>query len=167
MNTQKLAIFVLALSLSSVSHNSMSQVTFATAMTGAVEAPNPGSPDGSGLGVVTVHESNIRFSIQVKGISTPLFAHIHKAAAGTSGPVVVDFNSPTFTGGVASGSVTASSRALADDIAAHPDQYYVNVHTAEFPGGALRGQLNLGPPKSSTVSAVLTGFGEAPAAGAP
>jgi hypothetical protein len=31
--------------------------------------------------------------------------------------------------------------ALADAIVAHPRQYYVDVHTAEFPNGAIRGQL--------------------------
>lgn len=167
MRTKSLANFALALLSTFLSHNALSQVTFSTAMTGAAEAPSPGSPDGSGLGVVTVKESTIRFSIQVKGISTPLFAHIHKGAAGAPGPVVVDFNSPTFSAGVATGSVTATSRALADDIAAHPELYYLNVHTAEFPAGALRGQLDSGPPKSATVSATLTGAGEAPAAGAP
>jgi hypothetical protein len=28
-----------------------------------------------------------------------------------------------------------------DPIVANPSAYYVNVHTAEFPGGAVRGQL--------------------------
>jgi hypothetical protein len=26
-------------------------------------------------------------------------------------------------------------------IVAHPRDYYVNIHTGEFPGGAIRGQL--------------------------
>jgi hypothetical protein len=29
----------------------------------------------------------------------------------------------------------------AADVLAHPGDYYVNVHTADFPGGAVRGQL--------------------------
>jgi hypothetical protein len=36
------------------------------------------------------------------------------------------------------GDVAAS---LTSDIRRHPADYYVNVHNAEFPGGAIRGQL--------------------------
>lgn len=144
----------------------LGQVTLATTMTGAAEAPSAGSPTGSGLAVLTVVDTAIRYTIQVNGIATPSSGHIHKAVAGTGGGIVVDL-APVFTGGVASGNVVASSKALADDIAEHPDQYYVNVHNADFPAGALRGQLNGAPPKAATVSAVLTGAGEAPAAGSP
>jgi hypothetical protein len=31
--------------------------------------------------------------------------------------------------------------ALLDQLAQHPKRFYVNVHTGEFPGGAIRGQL--------------------------
>lgn len=30
---------------------------------------------------------------------------------------------------------------LLDDIGNHPGAYYVNIHTARFPGGAIRGNL--------------------------
>jgi hypothetical protein len=33
------------------------------------------------------------------------------------------------------------TRQLARDIVRNPSDYYVNVHNADFPGGALRGQL--------------------------
>ena len=32
-------------------------------------------------------------------------------------------------------------KAVVRDVLAHPDQYYVNVHTASFPGGAVSGTL--------------------------
>ena len=136
-------------------------------MTGAQEfPPGSGSPDGSGLAAITVNGTSVTFSILVKGISTPTLAHIHKAALGASGSVVFDFHAPTFTSGFATGTVTGAASDVAD-LLANPSLYYVNVHTVEFPAGALRGQL--GPATQPTASFVtsLSGAGEAPAAGAP
>jgi CHRD domain len=45
------------------------------------------------------------------------------------------------TSGVSSGCTSADPN-LIKAIIQHPENYYVNVHTAEFPGGALRGQLS-------------------------
>jgi hypothetical protein len=66
-------------------------------------------------------------------------AHIHEAPAGQAGPVVVGLMPPT--NGAASGCVSVA-RELARDILMNPANYYVNVHNAEFPAGALRGQLS-------------------------
>lgn len=64
-------------------------------------------------------------------------AHIHKGKAGENGaPVMTLEETPE------EDSVCATIDAkLAKDIGTKPAGYYVNVHTAEFPGGALRGQL--------------------------
>ena len=65
-------------------------------------------------------------------------AHIHKAPA-TTGPVVVPLTPPT--SGSSSGTVQDVDRELAKEIVQDPDNYYVNVHNADYPAGALRGQL--------------------------
>ena len=80
----------------------------------------------------------ICFSLTVTNIAPATAAHIHEAPAGEAGPVVVGLTPPT--GGSASGCVVVD-RAQALAILQNPSAYYVNVHNAPFPAGALRGQL--------------------------
>ena len=111
--------------------------TFTTALGGAAEVPGPGDPEGTGSATVTVSaaKKQVCYAIQVSGIGDPTAAHIHEGAAGAAGPPVVTLDPPTGEDCV---DVDA---AIAAKILARPAQYYVNVHTAEFPGGAVRGQL--------------------------
>ncbi len=167
MRSSRLLSSVFALALLTAIPSGARAQTFGTMMTGAAEfPPGSGSPDGSGIAAVTIKGTSVTFSILVKGISTPTLAHIHKAAAGASGSVVIDFHAPMFTNGFATGTVTA---ALGDvtDLLANPSLYYVNVHTPEFPAGALRGQLGPAPQPTASFVTALSGSGEAPAAGSP
>jgi hypothetical protein len=66
-------------------------------------------------------------------------AHIHSGAAGTSGPVVIPLQTPD-AAGKSSGCMPAS-RSVVASILKDPASFYVNVHTEEFAGGAIRGQL--------------------------
>jgi hypothetical protein len=88
------------------------------------------------------------FIINNKDAETFTRAHIHKAAAGLNGPIHWDFLEPadpaTSISGqpaVLRGVARARSAANLDDLLANPDQYYVNVHSILFGGGAVRGQL--------------------------
>jgi hypothetical protein len=113
----------------------------ATTLTGAQEVPVPGDPDGMGSATVTVNPGQglICYELSVSGIASASAAHIHEAPPGEAGPVVVTLQPPT--SGFSSGCVKVS-RALAKDILKNPSDYYVNVHNAEYPAGALRGQLS-------------------------
>lgn len=64
--------------------------------------------------------------------------HIHRGVAGVNGPIVVNFDQTKLNGAQA---CTPAEPALAREIASTPSGFYVNVHTAQFPGGAVRGQL--------------------------
>ena len=108
-------------------------------LTGAQEVPGPGDTDGSGLAVVTISGATVTYSLLVQNIAAPTLAHIHRAPVGVEGPIVVNFN-PTFNGGLATASVQADA-AIANEILGNPAGFYVNVHNAEFPVGAIRGQL--------------------------
>jgi hypothetical protein len=114
---------------------------FDTALLGANEVPGPGDPDGSGAAAVTVNpgQEEACFTLTVSDVEPILAAHIHRGTADVAGPVVVDL-APTFVDGTATGCVTVE-RGLAREILRDPDGFYVNVHNASFPAGALRGQL--------------------------
>jgi hypothetical protein len=107
-------------------------------MNGAQETPK-GSQTGTGTAKVTLNTSTGRvcFNLTWSGIGTPTASHIHKASKGKAGPVVIPFFGGTPKH---SGCVTAK-KSLVAAIAKTPGAYYVNVHTAAFPGGAVRGQL--------------------------
>ena len=108
---------------------------------GANEVPVLGDPDGMGSAVLTLNQGQgtITYSIQVTGINTPTAAHIHEAGAGMAGPVVIGLSAPV--NGVSSGVVFLDKEEI-KEIRMNPEMYYVNVHNAQYPGGALRGQLS-------------------------
>ena len=114
---------------------------FTTALTGAAEVPGPGDPDGSGTAVLSLNpgQEEVCFELTVAGIAAARAAHIHIGGAGVAGQVVVGLIPPT--AGSSSGCVSAS-RELILAIIQNPENYYVNVHNAEYPAGAVRGQLS-------------------------
>ncbi len=116
--------------------------TLAAALNGANERPDPGDPDGSGFALVIIdpEAGTVRYAIFVADIGAPTAAHIHRGTSDVAGPVVVNFN-PSFSNGTASGTVTTGQTPLLGEIIASPGEFYVNVHNADFPGGAVRGQL--------------------------
>jgi len=114
-------------------------------LTGAAEAPNPGDPDGSGLARIALYpdEGRICYVIEVDDVALPVrAAHIHEAPPGQAGPVVVALEAPTKGRSRACQDVDP---ALVQDLFDNSADYYVNVHNAQFPGGAVRGQLGSPP----------------------
>ena len=119
---------------------------FTTELTGEAEVtaagvPNQGDLDGTGTATLTLNpgQGRICYTLQVSGIAPAAAAHIHEAPATTTGPIVVPLEAPT--DGDSSACATVD-RALVKDILKNPADYYVNVHNADFPAGALRGHLS-------------------------
>lgn len=114
---------------------------FTTTLTGAAEVPGPGDPDGTGTATLTVNpgQEEVCYELSVSGISPAVAAHIHVGSAGVAGPVVIPLAPPTDG---SSSACAAASRELLLAIIQNPENYYVNVHNADFPAGALRGQLS-------------------------
>ena len=93
-------------------------------------------------GVLDPATGRLCYMINVPGLDQVTMAHIHKGAAGENGAPVVPLTAPT--GGSSNGCATLAPD-LVKAIVANPGGYYVNVHTAAFPGGATRGQLERTP----------------------
>lgn len=118
---------------------------FATAMTQEVTSTPPyqGDVDGTGTALLTINhgQREVCWELSVTDVALPATAaHIHKAAAGIRGAVVVGLSAPDATGHAA-GCVGDRDAGLLRDILTNPEGYYVNVHTTEYPAGAVRGQL--------------------------
>ena len=112
-----------------------------TALSGAMEVPGPGDPDGTGTFSATVNagQSKVCYTLSVAKIDPATMAHIHRGVAGAAGPVVTALKAPAAGTSMACAVVT---RELAKELIANPAGFYVNVHNAIYPAGAVRGQLS-------------------------
>lgn len=117
-------------------------------LNGANEAPGAGDPDGRGLAslVVQAREGRVCAALSTDSIGKAVAAHIHRGAAGVAGPIVVPLPLPAADSAFVDQCVTAD-QAVLRDIAQNPGNYYVNIHSSEFPGGAVRGQLDRTGPR--------------------
>jgi len=115
---------------------------FVVPMDGAQEAPGPGDADGTGTAWLWLNQGQgeVCWFYVVEDILLPATAaHVHLAPAGVPGPIVVPLSAADASG-EASGCVSVDKE-LIKAIRQNPGAYYVNVHNADFPGGAVRGQL--------------------------
>ena len=137
-----IALALVASVRSVVAAPSFAAMEFMATLSGAEEVPNQGDPDGTGTASVTLDSNTgqASFRINVSNITLPAAAaHIHEGAKGVAGDVVVPLTAPD-ANGTASGSAAVDA-ALMQRMMQNPAGFYVNVHTSDYPGGAVRGQL--------------------------
>jgi len=121
-----------------------SRVRLSVTLDGAAERPDPVVTEGTGIGTFVLDGNALTVEITYSGLSVPASAaHIHgpgtvEEAVG----VLVDLQplheGDFATSGRFAGSVTVSDatvQALLDGLT------YVNIHTANHPGGEIRGQI--------------------------
>ena len=128
---------------------------FRADMDGQQEVP-PADLDGEGKSRVEINaDGEVCFSLRFEDIGTPNRGHIHEAAAGVNGGIVVGFfelrpqDAPAtdprhddIEDGRFEDCVMVTDEALLARIIANPENFYVNLHNTRFPGGAIRGQLD-------------------------
>src|SRR5262249_28548348 len=113
---------------------------------GPNETPKKGPENARGTALILISRGDtgpgeICFQLDAFNIKLPATAaHIHVGATGVPGPVVVPL-APPDAFNHSRGCTKGVDRALITDILTHPYNYYVNVHTTDFPAGAMRGQL--------------------------
>ncbi len=128
---------------------------FGAFLIGTEEVPSVASPGSGAARITQVDASTLKFEIRVANTSGIIFAHLHNAAAGSNGGVVVTLipaqsPSPLSNGLIAEGMIDASSlsgplsgMSISDLIRELEEgRIYVNVHTSVNPGGELRGQVS-------------------------
>jgi hypothetical protein len=134
---------------------------FTASLTGASVIPTANTTAaGSANFTFSPSDSTMTYELHITNpIDSVFAAHIHFGAAGTNGPVVLPLwagqQGMGYSGLLASGTVTSKElagpmagqalSALADSMAR--GVLYVNVHTARFPDGEIRGQIRIRTPE--------------------
>jgi hypothetical protein len=129
---------------------------FRSDLAGGNEVPARAT-SADGIAGFEVDGTTVHYSIEVHNITNVIGAHIHSGAAGVNGPIrIALFPGPGVNSGPATGaldgvliqgSFTASQvvgvtfEELLSQMRA--GTAYTNVHTTQFPGGEVRGQVRL------------------------
>ena len=127
-----------------------SSATYLAALSGLSEVP---AVQTAATGSATFIRAGamVTYTVTASGFTTPLtVAHIQIGARGVIGPVLVTLSIVAQSGAVASGSIDLSRPVTEGNITISSDSLtalfdtgnaYVNLHTAAWPGGELRGQI--------------------------
>ncbi|MGH2471079.1 MAG: CHRD domain-containing protein [Candidatus Limnocylindria bacterium] len=128
--------------------------TFKATLSGTNEVPPITSAEATCAGdaTVTFTATTAKFDVIIRGCPSTAainIGHIHEAAAGVNGGVVINTGLTagelTLSGGGATFSKTATAdAALITKIMANPAGFYVNLHSTLHPAGVIRGQLTKG-----------------------
>jgi hypothetical protein len=118
------------------------ETTLTADLAGVAEGDMPGHPDGTGTAAVTLdpETGEACWELTAEGIGPVTQSHIHVGAEGESGGVVVPLDVDGFED-TSEGCVADQAAADLQAIIDNPAGYYVNLHTEEYPAGAIRGQL--------------------------
>ncbi len=133
---------LLALAFAALAFGGGTKQVWTAALSSGQEVPKQvvKTPKAHGLFKGTVTGTTLKWKLTFGGLSGPAIAsHIHMAAKGKSGPILVSLCGPCTSGATGTATLTA------DQITGFKKHLlYVNVHTAKNPAGEIRGQLARG-----------------------
>jgi hypothetical protein len=101
-----------------------------------------GAPDGNGAfrAEINTETGDFCYTLYGEKIAAPTMAHVHTGAAGANGGSVITID----VTGKGSDMCIAVEPDKLKPVVDNPAGFYINIHTADFPGGAIRGQLAKG-----------------------
>ena len=135
-----------------------SEFTMHASLSGANEVPFPVETAATGNATFTVDIATgaVDYELDFTGITTPTMAHVHTGAAGQNGGVVKWLYDATGANAPATIPAVGSFTLTQDQIARMVQEgLYVNVHSADYPAGEIRGQI------TGAASAFTDGDGKA------
>ena len=112
-----------------------------TSLFGELEVGHEGAgEDASGdfSAELDLENGRVCYMLEVEGLDEVTAAHIHEGAKGKNGPPVMSLE---LLGDDGEDVGADADVELLKKIAKNQKRYYVNVHTAAYPAGAVRGQL--------------------------
>jgi CHRD domain len=119
--------------------------TLTADLTAEAEVPGPGPDGATGSAVIVIDDetNEVCFELTIDGLGDGdgvIAAHIHEGEASVAGDVVVPLFTEPPTGEM-TGCVQDVDPSIVAAITADAAAFYVNIHTEQFPDGAVRGQL--------------------------
>jgi hypothetical protein len=155
--TLRLSVLAAGLMLMMAPSASAQVINLTATLSGGEETPAPGLNTGAvGSAEVGVDLANREVVVNLRLFNLPTgttAGHIHAGARGTAGPVILDFTMPTGR----TGDFPITFRLSEAAFRARPEigiltlddalqtivggNAYVNIHTTQYPGGEIRGQL--------------------------
>jgi CHRD domain len=119
---------------------------FSAELSGAEETPDKGDSNGTGTAALRFNRAagRVCFTIRVQRIDDVVAAHIHRGRRGTAGSIAVELIGAPADGRRFTGCNDEVSSSMIRSMSRRPRRFYVNVHTQDFPAGAVRGQLRRG-----------------------
>lgn len=146
-----------ALALSAASFSQATLWTYTAALNGFQEVPPTSS---AAIANVLLQLDDVTFTLSGSGTvqflsGTATGFHLHQAAYGVSGPIVVDLGAGSVSGNSISFASVPVPNFATVKAAMDARNTYLNIHTASFPGGEIRGQVAPVPEPASLIAVGL------------